>query len=72
MFTKSLLMPVGFAALAFSGLMFRIAAHAFFAPVTLLSSLTALSRCHGGTLFDCARFISRFAQEGRLPWKTKV
>jgi hypothetical protein len=36
MFTKSLLMPAGFAALAFSGLMFQIAAHAFSAPVTLL------------------------------------
>jgi hypothetical protein len=36
MFEKSLLMPVGFAALAFSGLMFQIAAHAFIAPVTVL------------------------------------
>jgi len=36
MFTKSLLMPVGFAALAFSGLMFQIAAYAFSTPVTLL------------------------------------
>jgi len=36
MFTKSLLLPAGFAALAFSGLMFQIAAHAFSAPVTLL------------------------------------
>lgn len=33
MFTKSLLMPAGFAALAFSGLMFQIAAHAFSAPL---------------------------------------
>lgn len=36
MFTKSLLMPAGFAALAFSGLMFQIAVHTLSAPVTLL------------------------------------
>ncbi|MBB3392004.1 hypothetical protein FHT82_004782 [Rhizobium sp. BK275] len=36
MFTKSLLMPAGFVALAFSGPMFQIAAHAFSTPVTLL------------------------------------
>jgi hypothetical protein len=36
MFTKSLLMPVGFAALAFSGLMFQVAVHALSTPVTVL------------------------------------
>ncbi len=36
MFTKSLLMPVGFAVLAFSGLMFQIGVHALSTPVTQL------------------------------------
>jgi hypothetical protein len=36
MFNKSLLMPAGFAALAFSGLMFQIATHALSTPVTML------------------------------------
>ncbi|ANM10665.1 hypothetical protein AMK06_CH02315 [Rhizobium sp. N541] len=36
MFTKSLIMPLGFAMLAIAGLLFQIAAHALHSPVTML------------------------------------
>lgn len=36
MFTKYLIMPYGFAALALAGLLFQLAAHALNTPVTLL------------------------------------
>lgn len=36
MFSKSLIMPVGFALLAIAGLLFQIVAHALHSPVTLL------------------------------------
>lgn len=36
MFTKSLIMPFGFATLALAGLLFQLSVHALQAPVTLL------------------------------------
>lgn len=36
MFTKSLIMPFGFATLAVTGLLFQLIAHALDTPVTLL------------------------------------
>ncbi|MGZ2424337.1 hypothetical protein EV131_101399 [Rhizobium laguerreae] len=36
MFSKSLIMPVGFAMLAIAGLLFQIAANALDSPVTML------------------------------------
>lgn len=36
MFTKSLIMPFGFATLAVGGLLFQLMVHALQAPVTLL------------------------------------
>lgn len=36
MFSKSLIMPVGFAVLAIAGLLFQVAVHALETPVTLL------------------------------------
>lgn len=36
MFSKSLIMPVGFAILAIAGLLFQIATHALHYPVTML------------------------------------
>lgn len=36
MFSKSLIMPFGFALLAISGLLFQIIAHALHSPVTML------------------------------------
>lgn len=36
MFSKSLIMPVGFAILAIAGLLFQIATHALHSPVTML------------------------------------
>ncbi|MGZ2380268.1 hypothetical protein ACVIRO_001650 [Rhizobium ruizarguesonis] len=36
MFSKSLIMPFSFAMLAIAGLLFQIAAHALYSPVTML------------------------------------
>lgn len=42
MFSQSLIMPFGFAALAIAGLLFQLAVHALETPVTLLASVNAV------------------------------